>query len=156
MNIEAFYQKHKQKLIGYACAFCHDYDLSEDVVQESFLKSLVKCDTFTGRSEPELLSWFYVVIKNRLVDLGRKDWRTQPYYEWMEERSDDAYGMEGAFAFRELIKTLPDTLAAPVWMRYAMGYNSREIGQALGIKDATIRSRLKKAREQLKGHYLKE
>ena len=152
MGIEQFYLKHKDKLIGYACAFCHDYDLAEDMVQESFMKALIKTDTFVDRSEPELLSWFYVVIKNKLVDHSRKSWRNQPYVDYIHDAKQQV-GLESDVEFHQLIKSLPDQLAASVWLRYSLGYNSKEIGKRLGVNDATVRSRLKKARELLKKDY---
>ncbi len=153
MGIENFYLKHKDKLIGYACAFCHDYDMAEDVVQESFIKALVKDDTFKDRSEPELLSWFYVVIKNHLVDHSRKKWRNQPYVDYIHDAKVKV-DLGSDLEFRQMVKSLPDQLAASVWLRYGLGYNSKEIGEKLGINDATIRSRLKKARELLKKDYV--
>lgn len=149
MGIEQFYQKHKDKLIGYACAFCHDYELAEDAVQESFIKAITRSNTFKGRSEPELLSWFYVVIKRQLLDHSRKKWRTEPYMESIHDK-ECRNQLDSDLEFKEALKSLPDPLSTSVWLRYYLGYNSKEIGEALGVNDATVRSRLKKARELLK------
>jgi RNA polymerase sigma-70 factor (ECF subfamily) len=149
MSIEQFYQKHKDKLIGYACAFCYDYEFAEDAVHDSFIKAIVQGDTFKSRSESELLSWFYVVIKNKLIDQGRKKHRTEPYVEYIHD-SIAKIELDSELELNEMLDSLPQDLAGSVWMRYLLGYNSKEIGKALGVNDATVRSRLKKAREMLK------
>lgn len=155
MNIEQFYQKHKDKLIGYACAFCHDYDLAEDAVHDSFIKSIARGNTFKDRSESELLSWFYIVIKNRLIDCCRKSSRTEPYVDYIHD-SKAACELDSELELKEMLDSLPESLAGTVWMRYCLGYNSKEIGKALGLNHTTVRSRLKKAREMLKKQYNKD
>ena len=54
------------------------------------------------------------------------------------------------------LSKLPDELKIPVYLFYCDGYNSSEIGSMLHISASAVRSRLQKAREQLKEHLSSE
>ena len=54
------------------------------------------------------------------------------------------------------LSKLPDELKIPVYLFYCDGYNSNEIGSMLHISASAVRSRLQKAREQLKEHLSSE
>ena len=57
--------------------------------------------------------------------------------------------------FNPLLKDDPDiTLSAEerdiMILFYSEGYNSKEIGEILGLKDSTVRSKIKRATEKLR------
>ena len=105
---------------------------AEDVYQEVFLR-LLRDDT-DFRDEEHLKAWLLRVTLSRCADLRRSAWfkRTAP----MEAAADAA--------------ALPDDQRTAVWLHYVEGYRTEEIAQMAGCSAVTIRTRLHRARKQLR------
>ena len=56
---------------------------------------------------------------------------------------------EARQALYRCVLDLPEEFKSVVLLYYYEGMNTREIAETLGIPDATVRSRLKRARERL-------
>lgn len=71
----------------------------------------------------------------------------------MEPLSDNIPDSGISSVAKELLyalSDLPDNLKIPVYLFYYDGYSSEEIGQMLHISSSAVRTRLQKAREQLR------
>lgn len=67
----------------------------------------------------------------------------------ISDADDPAQGAEGLDLLQQ-IKSLDPDLRAVVALRYYAGMDATEVGQALGIPPATVRTRLKRALDQLR------
>jgi RNA polymerase sigma-70 factor (ECF subfamily) len=54
---------------------------------------------------------------------------------------------------QELIEALPDELRQPLLLSAMEEMNSREIGEVMGLPEGTVRTRLMRARNDLKQNY---
>ena len=120
---------------------------TEDVYQDVFL-SLFRQQT-SGWDEEHTKAWLIRAALNRCADLCRLRQRqgalsleTLPEIagtvdEEMEELWDS-------------VARLPETLQVPVHLYYGEGYKTDEIAKLLSVPAATVRSRLHRARLQLK------
>jgi RNA polymerase sigma-70 factor, ECF subfamily len=77
---------HRLYLIKIARIELRDQHLAEDCVSDTLTQAFEKRDTFEGRSS--LRTWLTTILKNRIVDLLRKQWREEPLPEH-EDGSDD-------------------------------------------------------------------
>jgi len=123
---------------------------AEDVVQETFLK-LYKGRTWKG------------MVDERAY-LARSAWRTavdrlpkpRPQAsDWdpPSERKDpeqEAIASDWSATIHRLMDALPDELRLPLALSTVEDLNSREISQAMGIPEGTVRTRLMRARQILK------
>ena len=120
---------------------------AEDVYQDVFLRLLEQ------RSGPwdgeRLKAWLIRTALNRCADLGRL--RRRRGMLPLEEVPDLSGPVdETAAELWDAVARLPEKLRTAVHLFYGEGYESGEIGALLGIPAATVRSRLSRARAELR------
>ena len=137
---------------------------AEEALQETFLRAYSAIKRFEGRSN--VYSWLTrIAINSALMILRKRRARPevlfdpQPDDRWETiffEPRDPAPNPEQAYdlcqrqinTFRA-IRRLHPSLRAPIQMVMKHGWSLREIGQALNISEAAVKSRLYRARRQL-------
>jgi len=120
---------------------------AEDVYQDVFLRLL---EQQAGRWDGEhMKAWLIRTALNRCADLGRLRQRRGTLS--LEEVPDMARPAdEGAAELWDAVGRLPEKLRTAVHLFYGEGYESGEIGALLGVPAATVRSRLRRARAELR------
>ena len=120
---------------------------AEDVYQDVFLRLL---EQRSGHWDGERLkAWLIRTALNRCADLGRLRQRRGTLS--LEEVPDMARPVDEAAAeLWDAVARLPEKLRTAVHLFYGEGYESGEIGALLGVPAATVRSRLRRARAELK------
>ena len=128
------------------CRLQHTAD-AEDVYQDVFLRLLEqRAIHWDGE---HLKAWLIRTALNRCADLGRLRQRRGTLS--LEEVPDMARPVDEAAAeLWDAVARLPEKLRTAVHLFYGEGYESGEIGALLGIPAATVRSRLRRARTELR------
>ena len=120
---------------------------AEDVYQETFLH-LLRDDTEFADAE-HLKAWLLRVALSRCADLRRSAWfkRTAPL-----EAAPDAAAPEQEMhdELWQAVRALPDDQRTVVWLHYIEGYGTDEIASMVNCRPATVRTRLHRARKQLR------
>ncbi|WP_080800383.1 RNA polymerase sigma factor [Arabiibacter massiliensis] len=129
---------------------------AEDICQDVFLRLLKDATAF--EDDEHLKAWLLHVTANRCRDLHRSAWRR--HAELVEAMPDtcaafDADEDAGARALREsrvgrAMEKLPAKTRLIVHLRYCEGYSAEEIARIVRCLPATVRSRLRRARGQIK------
>lgn len=137
------------------------HDETEDVVQESFVQAYLKLDTFQGNSQ--FFTWLYRIAFNIALSRGR---RKRPPLSLDQGRElagidpeDHSESPDGpllraeqiALVHRGLDMLSPEHRAILV-LREMQDTSYEDIAQILQINVGTVRSRLSRARSQLKQH----
>ncbi len=120
---------------------------AEDVYQDVFLRLL---EQRSGHWDGERLkAWLIRTALNRCADLGRLRRRRGALS--LEEVPDMAGSADAAAEeLWDAVARLPEKLRTAVHLFYGEGYESGEIGTLLGVPAATVRSRLRRARAELR------
>ncbi len=143
----AFYGRTARRLRAYLLRCLGDPSLAEDLMQEAylrFLRSSLKTD-----DEGHRKSYLFKIATNLVRDHFR---RRRPEYELppdlpgnpgvqsnLETRSDVALAMNGlAPRDRQML-----------WLAYVEGSSHQEIAKVLGLKTASLKSMLSRARHRL-------
>ena len=141
---------------------------AEDLTQEIFLKMWHGLPSFQGNSR--FLTWFLRIVRNACADHLRKKQRTvqtQPLLLSEEEQGDmphrepedlsadaDPHAVysrkERAAMVRDAMSQLSEEHRIMIVMRDMEGASYETIAAALGIEVGTVKSRLSRARAQLK------
>ena len=118
---------------------------AEDVYQDVFLALLRQ--QAEGWEAGRMKAWLIRTTLNRCTDLHRFRLRRPvlPLDEALTCPVDEA-----AAELWEAVGVLPEKLRTAVHLYYAEGYQAEEIAAMLGVPAATIRTRLRRAREKLK------
>ena len=159
---ESLIRKYKQQVHAQALRQIDDFQIAEDIVQETFLQVYQKLDTL---EDPKLFpKWLYVIVNRRCIAWLRKNrLQTQPLEETdISEIETEAYSQHiaeehartTAEAQRDLVKKLLAKLKESdreiITLHYFEEMSSSEIGEFLGVSENTIKSRLRRARQRLK------
>ena len=159
---ESLIRKYKQQVHAQALRQINDFQIAEDIVQETFLQVYQKLDTL---EDPKLFpKWLYVIVNRRCIAWIRKNrLQTQPLEETdVSEIETEAYSRHiaeehartTAEAQRDLVKKLLAKLKESdrevITLHYFEEMTSSEIGTFLGVSENTVKSRLQRARQRLK------
>lgn len=160
-SLEMLVQTHQEKAIRTAYLITQDKALAHDVVQATFITVYKAIDTFDSQRPFE--PYFMRSVVHAAVRASKKQQRSISLETFVEEHGylDDlvsgADNPETILADREqteeiqaLLKQLSPQKRAVIVMKYYLGYSEIEIAEKLNTPHGTIKSRLYKARQQLK------
>lgn len=138
---------------------------AEDVLQETFIKALRSLPTFEGRSS--LSTWLYrIAVNEALMILRRRkgepvsideeteesEGETEPVQvvDWCCLPEQELVGAESRVFLDRAIDTLSLALRAVFLLRDVQGLSVRETAEALQISEAAVKTRLLRARLQMR------
>ncbi|MHC0037619.1 sigma-70 family RNA polymerase sigma factor [Pseudoneobacillus sp. C159] len=131
--------------------------LAEDLTQEVFVNVYLKIDTFSGKSS--LRTWIYSIAVNKCKDYF-KSWHYRKIRlmgSFLETNMITLRSPEKMVAMEEdRVELIEQILALPLKYRevlllfYYKEFSIEEIGELLGIGEATVKTRLRRARQKLK------
>lgn len=146
--IEKLYKRYSQELVRWCSLMTKDSQLSEEFVQETFLRAMQNNEVLLTLDEKQQRSWLYRTTKNLYTDYLRRSRFETPVdkifdnTECVSETSD--------IEWKQLIESLPDIEGLLFTMRYLQGYNSNQIGKMFSMPSGTVRSKLSSARRHLR------
>lgn len=133
------------RILRLAYSYLHNEQDAEEVLQDTLLKYLQAAPAFESdeHQKARLLRVAANLSKNRIT--YNKIRRTDELDETLiaEEREDLSFVWEA-------IKQLPEKYREVIHLYYYEGYSTVDIARILGRKESTIRSDLRRGREQLK------
>ena len=132
----------------YRLALCRMQNIAdaEDVYQDVFLRLLQQTADW---DDEHMKAWLIRATLNRCADLHR--FRLRRPVLALEDIPDAAQsGDPRGVELWDAVARLPEKLRTAVHLHYAEGYSTEEIAALLGIPAATVRTRLHRARRQLK------
>src|SRR3954447_19556269 len=134
----------------YARALTHDAELADDLVQDTLVRALRSEHLFHSG---DIRSWLYTILtnlnRNRLRSLARR-----PSLTSIEEGdAPDAAGPEaGGRDIERALASLVEDQRAALLLVVLEGLTYREVAEIQGVPIGTVRSRLARARAQIKAH----
>ena len=143
-NFIETYNRHVDMVYRVCYSFMKNQTDAEDMVQETFLRLLSNQKKFADERHEK--AWLIVTASNLCKDTLKKWWRTN---ENIDDYPDLPQKTNGSSSVMEAILSLSDDYKTAVYMYYYESYSTAEIAQFLGCPDATVRSRLARARKQL-------
>ena len=159
--LEQLMRRYNRPLFRTARAILRDDGLAEDAVQEAYLRAYGAMDEFRG--EAKLSTWLIRIVANEALARRRKDARraeVMPMYGGdavdaetpMEEDGPQRLAERGEMRrlLEAKIDRLPDSYRAVFVLRALEELSVEETAAALGIPEATVRSRFFRARSQLR------
>lgn len=138
---------------------------AEDVLQNTFMKAMQALPGFEGRSS--LSTWLYRIAVNEAlmiirrgkpeVDVvSRSDAEDEPadlltsFTDWCCLPEGELMSSEALLYLDEAVQTLSEKLRLVFILRDLEGLSIRETSEALDISEATVKTRLLRARLQLR------
>ena len=156
--LEALMRRHNRLLYRTARAILRDDAEAEDAVQEAWLRAYRALETFRGESR--FSTWLVRIAANEALMRRRARPRTADVVpleaaadlQAREERGDDMLRR----LLERRIDALPDDYRAVFMLRAVEELSVEETAHALGIPEATVRTRFFRARGLLRESLARE
>ncbi len=157
-------KRYQDRIYSVVFNYIHNREDASDIVQDSFVKAYMKLQTFD--SESAFYTWLYRIAINAAIDHIRKkksrnveslddDKFTESNFEPVsKDGSADpervAIRSEQAAILRKALDSLSDKLKAVAVLHDVEGLSQEEVAQVLGIPVGTVKSRVSRARAELR------
>ena len=140
------------KMFPVCIRYMGNRETAEDVLQEGFITLFTRLDSYSGKGSFE--GWARKIFVNTaLMQLRKNDALSgSDDIDAARSLSSDAPSAVENLGYRELMKligSLPDGLRTVFNLYVIEGYSHKEIAEALGMEEATSRSKLQRARLRL-------
>ena len=151
--------KYQSRLCASLFHICGSRTDAEDAAQEAFLRAFTKLSSYTGASA--FYTWLYRIAVNAVITQRRRH-RTWSEGERVRSRPDDAacpaaerpdqrmLRAERAIAVQKALAALSDEYRTILVLREVEDFDYDEIATTLEIPLGTVRSRLHRARLELR------
>ena len=150
MNLEQFYRENYHIVFGYLYSLCGDWAWAEDLTSETFLKAIIRIDSYDGRGK--VSTWLCAIGKNLYLNERKRRKRqvSLSEAEVVEENIMEEKMIEKAQA--EAISCLVlelDENKRQVFTMRLEGLNFREIGEAMGKSENWARVNFFRAKNEI-------
>lgn len=143
-------EKYSRTVLKIAFTYTKNVSDAEDIAQDVFLALFREKKDF--RSEEHLKAWLIRVAVNKSKNHVKSSW----FAKRKEMPEDLSYLPEEYNDILQAVLSLDEKYRLPIHLFYYEGYSIREIAQILKMPSATVGTRLKRGREQLKALLGKE
>ncbi len=153
--------KYKDKIYNLCRHMLRDPQNAEDAAQDVFLKAYQALPKF--KPEASLYTWLYRIAANTCIDYKRKPiWESifgnsEEGERLVHDRASDAPSPEQLYQSKEIDRALQEGLAklspklrAIIVLKEMEELSYEEIAETLEISMGTVKSRIARAREELK------
>jgi len=162
--------RHKRGLYNFLLRSVHNQSRAEELLQEVFLRVIRAKDRYQRTAR--FTTWIYTIARNLCVDESRRQKfrRTLPLEAKRKGRGEDSglsildvteageVGTDSASEAPKIrervaaaIENLPDDQREVFVMRQFGGLSFKQIGEAVGAPENTVKSRMRYALEKLRG-----
>lgn len=156
-NIEALYDSVFASLYWSAYGIMRDSERAKDAVQTVFMKALAHRSVLERLTDEQAAAWLRKTARNQclneLRDLRREYLTEIPAESGADEAAfspeSTIVRMEERERVKQLIDALPQKYRAPILLYYFAELPQKEIAAALGMKESTLRSILRRAKLML-------
>lgn len=156
---EAFsYLVHRHTQRFYACAYriCHNAEMSEDVVQDAFLKLWQRPETWDAGKGVKFTTWFYRVVNNQAIDAMRKvkfgpgDEAFQFLADDNADQHQDLEKFEEGARVEKAISQLPDRQKLALNLCFYEELSNKEAADIMQVGVKALESLLMRAKANLR------
>jgi len=169
---EILLQRHERAVFNFIARFVGDRTAAEDLVQEVFLRVIRTAGRY--KQKAKFTTWLFTIARNISIDKTRQrarrpevsldrslggdaDGNSETFLDRLaDEDKPDSAGESIRGEFRKKLQTaldeLPEEQRTVFTMREFAGLKFREIADALGVSENTVKSRMRYALQALRGH----
>ncbi len=155
-------RKYRKQVHAQALRQVDDFQIAEDIVQETFLQVYQRLETL---EDPKLFpKWLYVIVNRRCIAWLRKnrlqiqsleetdisEIETEAYSRYVASEHAKTTAEAQRDLVQKLLTKLKESDREVITLHYFEEMSSSEIGTFLGVSENTVKSRLHRARQRLK------
>lgn len=144
----------RAKLVGYVRKKVNDPAVAEDILQDSMLKAIRSVAML--RDEDRVLSWFYRILDNAVIDYYRRRSFEQRVFTPSDDENETGGVVEPVdvavicACLRELLPTMKPEYAELIEKLELGNHEPEDVAQRLGITRNNLKVKRHRARQQLR------
>ncbi len=160
--LERLADSHGPRLLALGRRFCGGREEAEDLVQEVLLSAYRAWPDFDGRSS--VATWLYTIAARACMRMQRRRSGQPEREESLDEilpfgetrmallpsegdsPVDEVLGREARERVEAAIAALPEEQRLPIVLHTLVGFSLRQVGEILGVKEATVKTRIHRGR----------
>lgn len=146
---ETLVRRYQRVLFTVALRLTANYEDARDVTQNAFVRAYERLDTYDPTRR--FFSWIYRIAVNEGLNFRRARRSSEQIDERVEaeRRPDPIEQAETGTRVQAALMELTEEYREVIVMRYFAELSYEEIGEAVGIPEKTVKSRLFSARQRL-------
>lgn len=158
--IEQLLNRYEKQVYRFGLRMCGSEEDAKEVLQETLLAAFRGLRSFRG--EAALSTWLFQVARTQCMRLRRRPVGAPDSFEPLEashEQPDEEAGPDVVSQARQMgevlqaaILVLPESYREVLVLRDVEGLSTEEASEVVGIGERALKSRLHRARMQLRGH----
>ena len=152
-SAEAFgelYEIYSKDMFRFAYYYLGSYSLAEDCVSECVCIAFQKIRNL--RKASSFKSWLFKILHNCCNSTLREKIQSDSNVEYssLVSLSSEEENTNEKLSLKQALAQLSPEDREIVILHYCQGYTSKEIGKILGMKDATVRSKIMRSGEKMR------
>ena len=156
-------EKYQEQIHALAWQKIGDFHIAQEITQDAFITAYQKLNSL--KNPQRFAGWLYVITTN-MCNMWHRKKKPQPesleqtdpmeleelyYSEYVSQaREEDRREMQRSLV-KKLLNKLKESDRTVLTLHYLAGLSCEEIGEFLGVSTNTVKSRLHRARNRLKG-----
>ncbi len=159
-NLGLLYERYKKRLFGFFYKMNKNADLSEDLVQNVFIRVLKYKHTFS--EESKFITWIFQIARNEMYDAFKKQKKNQ--YQDIEEVSyaisthetidEEMEVLENSSTLKKALNLLPSDKKEILMLSKFKELKYKEVGEIIGCSEGNARIKVHRAINDLKNIFL--
>jgi RNA polymerase sigma factor (sigma-70 family) len=154
-QFQTLIEEHKRILYKVCYAYCRNRDDRDDLAQEILLQLWRSFGAFDGRNR--FSTWMYRIALNVAISFTRRESTRTHHVLSADERLLDTVEEttsppEEILILYQFIEGL-DSLHKALVLLYLDGYSYQEIGEALGISETNVATKLSRLKQSMKREF---
>ena len=152
-SAEAFgelYEIYSKDMFRFAYYYLGSYSLAEDCVSECVCLAFQKIGSL--RKTSAFKSWLFKILHNCCNNALREKIKSEDNVEYssLTDLSDEDDSLSEKLSLKQALALLSPEDREIVILHFCQGYTSKEIGEILGLNDATVRSKIMRSGEKMR------
>lgn len=153
MGIEKYFEEYSQQLYGYLLTHTRDHYTAEDLLQDTFLKAFL---AIQDKAPENIEAWLMTIAKYTMFDYFKKQRRiiiqAADFFDKQVAKDQVENELLVANDIQQTIKLLaklPKKNQKAIAIIQIKGFTYEEASEMLGISINTLKSQVKRGREQI-------
>lgn len=153
-TVQRLFIAHMDQLRGYLTPLVPDFQLVDDLVQETFVVVTARAATYSPKTS--FTEWMYGIAREKLAALGSRDGQDSRLFSQdvldvlLASRREAAEPPAATRALEECIERLAPQARRIIDLRYVQAMKPREVARMLGLTAGSVRVALCRARASLR------
>ena len=146
--------KYWNEMARFSESILGNHQDAEDAVQSAFISIIERFDSYRDKDDKALETALYVIVKNKSIDIYRKN-RLRNYSPLEENTKTVQFSVPEEDRLACAINSLEERDRDFIILRFAYGYNVREIAEMFDLSYFAAQRGILRAKNKL-GRYLEE